>query len=83
MSLKDHLANVATAVVQNPKGGASVAAATTAAGGFLDRFPEQDLAKIATMMGIVLTTLLIVVHSIKLYSLVRLALKRRSRDTKD
>lgn len=64
MSVKDYLTNTALEIAQNPKAAAGVAAATTAAGSILDTVPDSMLTKIATILGIILTTLLIIIHTV-------------------
>lgn len=68
---------IASEIAQNPKVGASVGAATAAMGGFLDHLPEKDLAKIATLLGIVLTSMLIIIHGLKLCGMVRRSWRNR------
>jgi hypothetical protein len=62
MSLK----NTAVEVIQSPKTAAAVGGSTAAMGNFLSWLPDAVLAKVATLLGICLTLLLIAVQVYKL-----------------
>lgn len=62
MSLK----NTVVEVIQSPKTAAAVGGSTAAMGNFLSWLPDAALAKIATLLGICLTLLLIAVQIYKL-----------------
>lgn len=61
MSLK----NVASEIIQSPKTAATVGGATAGMGTFLEWLPDAVLAKVATLLGICLTLLLIAVQLYK------------------
>lgn len=66
MTLKENVIDA----VQNPKLGAAVGAATAATGTFLDWLPDSVISKLAAILGILLTIVLIVVQVRKYRSLV-------------
>lgn len=63
--------NFMAEILQDPRVGVAVATSTTAAGSFLDYLPDFVLAKIATLLGIFLTVLLICIHAIKLFRMIK------------
>jgi len=70
-TLLSHIAEITTKVAQEPRVAGGVGAATTVVGSFFNLFPDALLAKVATMSGICLTFLLIIIHGIKLYRMLR------------
>lgn len=62
------LRDIATEVIKSPKTAGVVASITATMGAFLESIPDEVLAKLATLLGILLTSILIVVQFYKLRS---------------
>lgn len=67
-----NIREAATELVQNPKTGAAVATGTTATGlGTILDFIPDDIGKLATLVGIILSSLLIYAHYHKTRAFIR------------
>lgn len=66
MSLLDHLTEMTLKAALDPKTAMAVGTGTIWLANWLDKIPEDLLAKAATLLGMCLTVLLIVVHGVKL-----------------